>query len=131
MMFQLADTNTTGAQPTGMANEFQIHLQTWYAQTPVIVAMIMCSVFPIPISTGSIIGIAAVVSPKVTMEHIPCVLQSQMQYQRHTFTIKHSLHKRNYNSQNSQIIYYFTRTDFFTINKLHHVPPNQALKLTE
>jgi hypothetical protein len=115
MMFQLGcDTNTTGAQPTGMANEFQIHLQTWYAQTPVIVAIDNVQVFSDTISTGSIIGIAAVVSPKVTNgTHSLRVTIANAISKDTTFTIQDTLYiSANYNSQNSQIIYYFTRNRF-------------------
>ena len=115
LMFQLGcATNTTEAQPSNTANEFQVHLQAWYAQTPVTVAIDNVQAFADTISTGSIIGVAAIVSPKVTNgTHSLRVTIANSISKDTTFTIQDTLYiSANYNSQNSQITYYFTRNRF-------------------
>ncbi len=114
IIFLLACDTTTETSQANMAKVFQIHLQSGFAQTPVTITIDNSQIYADIISTSALSGAAAIVPVQVTNgTHLLRVTVSNSISKDTSFTIQDTLYIGvNYNSQNSQIDYYFTRKGF-------------------
>lgn len=105
---------TNATEPTSSASVFQIHLQSWFDHTPVTVSIDHSQIYSDTISTGEIIGIAHMISYQITNgTHLLHVTVSDSISKDTVFTIQDTLYIGvNFNIQNSQINFYYSRYRF-------------------
>jgi hypothetical protein len=104
---------TTQPQATP-AKVFQIHLQSWFSNTPVFVSVDQTQVFADTVSTGYAIAVAAVIPVQVNQgTHKLGVNIANFLFKDTSFTIYDSLYVGvHYDSANAVISYRFQRNPF-------------------
>lgn len=109
-----ACNNSTEPSPASMAKVFQIHLQSEYADTPVIVYVDSSQIFYDTVSTGQILGVAKVITEQIANgTHSLRITIPNSASKDTTFTVIDTLFIGvGYDKQLSRIQYYFTRTRF-------------------
>ena len=109
-----ADTGTVEPEPP-LAQAFAIHLQSGYAHTPVIVSIDHARVFQDTVSTGYVLGFAAIIPVNVTQgTHTLTVTVPDTVSKDTSFTIVDTLFVAvQYSSSAHSLEYLFQRNPFY------------------
>ncbi len=117
-MLQPACHTTTEVSSPDLANVCQIHLQAWFSQSSVTVTIDNSRVFAGYVSTGAVLGYAAILPVQVTkgthgLNVTVFNSLSSLASKDTTFTVADTLYIGvNYDNTTSQIKYYFSRRPF-------------------
>ncbi len=102
-------------QPQGsISRAFEIHLQTWFFNTPVVVSLDGSQIFSNTVSTGSILAFAAII-PVQTIQgmHKLTVTVANSVSKDSIFMVSDTLYAGvNYNATNGNITYNLQRSGF-------------------